>query len=106
MSTKKPTPSSGQSGRRRHSAEFKLEAIDLARDIGFKQAAADLGVHQSQLRRWSEQVTTRGRGAFLSPAERTDLEAEVARLRAENRTLKTERDILKKAATYFAKESR
>ena len=98
MSTSKRT-------RRTFDPSFKLEAVELAERIGFAQAATDLGVGESNLRNWAQQVSERGAKAFAPLAERTDAEAELRRLREENRILKMERDILKKAATFFAKEN-
>ena len=60
---------------------------------------------RSNLRNWSKAVATQGSQAFAPVSQRTDVDAELRRLREENRVLKMERDILKKAAAYFAKES-
>jgi transposase len=90
--------------RRRFDAAFKTQAVQLAQQIGFRQAAADLGVNEGTLRNWSHAVADRGRQAFAPLAERTDTEAELKRLREENRILKMERDILKKATAFFAKQ--
>jgi len=72
------------------------------RSIG--QIALDLDLTESSLRRWVEQAETdagRGREGALTSAEREEL----TRLRRENRTLVQERDFLKRAAAFFAKET-
>ncbi len=103
-----PTPaadSAAASRRRRFDTAFKQEAVSLGKRIGIRQAAADLGVGESNLRNWTKAVTALGSQAFAPAAQRTDMDAELRRLRERVRTLEMERDILKKAATYFAKES-
>jgi len=91
--------------RRRYDAQFKLQAVDLGKEIGIPKAAQDLGISEGNLRNWTKAVADRGRQAFAPASQRTDIDAELKRLREENRILKMERDILKKAATYFAKVS-
>jgi len=91
--------------RRTFTAEFKLEAVALAQRDGFSSTASALNISEANLRNWSKMVGKRGQTAFAPLAERTDIEAEYRRLKEENRILRMERDILKKAATYFAKES-
>ncbi len=111
MSTKpsKPTPpqddDTPRRKRRRFDASFKQEAAALAKRVGFSQAASELGVTESNLRNWSNAVASRGAQAFAPLAQRTDVEAELRKLREENRRLKIEHEILKKAAAFFAKES-
>jgi len=99
---KNPTPPVDK--RRRFDPAFKREAVELGRRIGVVQAAADLGISESNLRNWTKAVDTQGSQAFLPFSQRTDLEAENRRLREENRVLKMEREILKKAAAFFAKD--
>jgi transposase len=89
--------------RREYSLEFKREAVRLLRegDLSQAQVARDLGISATLLGRWrklfgSEEVGGEGR---------PDAE-ELRRLRREVKRLREERDILKKAAAYFAKESR
>lgn len=91
--------------RRNFEPDFKREAVGLAKRIGFRQAADDLGVTESNLREWAKKMDQLGSQAFLPKSQRTDLEAENHRLREELRILKMERDILKKAAAYFAKDN-
>lgn len=86
-----------------YSAEFRQEAIRLVREEKLSQAkvARDLGISDSVLSRWLHEVQEPA-GSALSESER----AELHRLRRENRTLQMEREILKKATAFFAKESR
>jgi transposase len=86
--------------------EFKQEAIQLVTKQGLSvsDAARRLGIHANLLRTWKKAFEQNG--ASLHPRQPTALEAENARLRAENERLHMERDILKKATAFFAKESR
>jgi transposase len=85
--------------------EFKREAIELVRLTGksIRQAAKDLGISEVSLRNWVKQAAADAgeRPGGLSRAAR---EAR-RRLRRENQTLRMEREILKKAAAFFAKET-
>ena len=94
--------------RRKHSKDFKKQAVGLARqaDVGFRKAANDLNISESLLRAWDKLFAAEGPEAFRGHGIRTESEAELARLRREIAVLKEERDILKKATVYFAKESR
>lgn len=87
--------------------EFKLEAVRLL-EKGNKPAvdlARELGVRRNQLYKWQEQLSTRGDTAFPGHGRPVnDKDAEIARLKRELERVKEERDILKKAALYFAKE--
>jgi transposase len=93
--------------RRRFTREFKLEAVKLVRDRGvaFKQAAVDLGVHENVLRKWVKDSAADPQHAFPGQGQMKPEQLEIERLRREVTKLKAERDILKKAAAYFAKES-
>ncbi len=102
---KTPRPPGGKV-RRQHTKEFKINAAQLADRIGFTQAATDLGIHQSMLRKWDRQLRKETGEAFRGHGTRTQIEAQMAILRREIATLKMERDILKKAAIYFAKDER
>lgn len=103
MSKQLPTPKTPYK-RRRFDAAFKLEAVHLAKELGFSRAATDLGVWEGNLRNWSHAVGERGQLAFAPLAQRDDAAAELKRLREENRILKMERDILKKATAFFARD--
>ena len=92
--------------RRSFTDEFKAGAVRLVIDEGKSvgQAARELDLTESALRMWVERARAdRGTGkpGVLSTAEREEL----GRLRKENRTLRMERDILKPAAAFFAKEN-
>jgi transposase-like protein len=92
--------------RKRFSREFKQEAIRLL-DAGKKPAAdlaRELGIRRNQLYKWKEQSMKQGGGAFPGHGRRAGSKDEVGRLRRELERVKEERDILKKAAAYFAKE--
>jgi transposase len=93
--------------RRAFSREFKLEAVKLVmeRGVGLVQAARDLDVGQGVLRRWVKEFSTDPGQAFPGQGQMKPEAAEIERLRREIVKLKAERDILKKAAAYFAKES-
>jgi transposase len=93
--------------RRRHSKEFKVEAIRLVRERGVSiaQAARDLDIHVNVLRTWIRQFERDQANAFPGVGRQTGEAAEITQLKREVARLKMERDILKKAAAYFAKES-
>lgn len=93
--------------RRKFSTEFKHEAVRLVRERGVSiaQAARDLDVHQSVLRAWVRAVAEDAKQAFPGVGQQKPEAAELTRLRREVARLKMERDILKKAAAYFARES-
>jgi transposase-like protein len=95
--------------RKTYSREFKLEAVRLL-ERGEKPAAElarELGVARNKLYRWKEEVAERGEQAFPGSGRYgNNKDAEIARLKRELEQVTEERDILKKAALYFAKESR
>ena len=93
--------------RRTFSREFKLEAVRLVteRGVAVAQAAKDLDVHENVLRKWVRELRDEPQEAFPGNGKQRTQDAEIARLRKEVAKLKMERDILKKAAAYFAKES-
>jgi transposase len=87
-----------------YTPEFRREAVQLAQnaDRSIAQVARDLGISNQTLRNWIKQADVdAGRREGLSTDEREELR----RLRRENRTLLQEREILKKAAAFFARES-
>jgi transposase-like protein len=92
--------------RRRFTREFKLEAVRLIRDRGvsYAQASEDLKVHATQLRNWVKALAGDPQHAFPGQGQMKPEQLEIARLKREVIRLKAERDILKKAAAYFAKE--
>jgi transposase len=93
--------------RRKFTREFKLEAVRLIKDRGvsYAQASEELGVHTSQLRAWVKTFSDDPEHAFPGNGQMKPEQLEIARLKREVAKLKAERDILKKAAAYFAKES-
>lgn len=93
--------------RRKFSREFKLEAVRLVKDRGVAvaQAARDLDVHENVLRRWVRELSTDPQHAFPGPGQMKPEQQEIDRLRKEVAKLRAERDILKKAAAYFAREA-
>jgi transposase len=92
--------------RRKFSREFKLEAVKLVRDRGVTaaQASRDLDVHANVLRKWVREAETDLAQAFPGNGQVKPEQLEVVRLRKEVAKLKAERDILKKAAAYFARD--
>lgn len=97
----------GKKARRQYTKEYKREAVRLSRDpsTSASQVARDLGLSRSLLSSWGEAASTEGSDAFRGQGKRKAMEAEIASLKRRNRVLEEERDILKKAATWFAKQS-
>ena len=90
--------------RRSYSASFKADAVKLVKEQGLSagKAAKDLGLSESVLRRWiAASEVESGQKAGLTEAEK----AEIRQLKRENAQLRMERDILKKATAFFAKEN-
>ena len=88
--------------RREYTEEFKRDAVALVTEQGYKpsEAARSLGIGDNLVRRWKREFEEATTGGQLSGDEREELK----RLRKENRMLKMEKEILKKASQYFAKE--
>jgi transposase len=93
--------------RRRFSREFKLEAVKLVKERGVSiaQASRALDVHENVLRKWVRDVAADPVHAFPGQGQMKPEQAEIERLKKEVAKLRMERDILKKAAAFFAKES-
>jgi len=92
--------------RKRYSAEFKREAVKLASQPGMvkRQVAQELGIHENLLRVWVRQFAAGKWETMPGKALKSDQQQELERLRRELKRVTTERDILKKAVGYFAKE--
>lgn len=93
--------------RRVFSREFKVEAVRLVRQRGVavRQAARELDVHENVLRKWVKELNADPAQAFPGQGQMKPEQAELERLKREVIKLRAERDILKKPAAYFAKES-
>jgi len=105
MSKKKLVPN------RQYTDEFKVEAVRLGESIGGNQAAKRLGIPESSVWNWmrlSRSGKLKAADGAAVPAKRSlsEVEAENARLRRELASTKLDLEIVKKAAAYFAKESR
>lgn len=93
----------GNRSRKKYSPEFKAEAVRLVKEgLTRAEVGRDLGVSESVVGRWVLLAEAAQKPGAVSPAERIELKE----LRRENRVLREEREILKKAAAFFAKESR
>ena len=93
--------------REQYSKQFKIDAVKRVTEQGYKvsEAARSLGIHEGILRRWKEQLTAEDRHAFPGNVKMNSEKEELIRLRQENKQLKMEKEILKKAAAFLAKES-
>ena len=94
--------------RKQFTPEFTREAVQLL-DSGSRPAselARELGVRRNQLYTWQRESQARGAGAFPGSGARKERTTELARLKRELARVTEERDILKKAAGYFAKDVR
>ena len=93
-----------KSKRRSYTDEFKEEAAKLVTEQHYKitEAARNLGVHHSLLRKW---IKARSPEEVSSDSTTSELRTELKRVKRENEQLRMEREILKKAAAFFAKES-
>jgi transposase len=91
--------------RRRHSQEFKLEAVKQVVEQGrsVSEVADALGVNRNMLTRWKAQFAPGGQLVGDRGGRSTEKDDEIRRLRRELDTAQQERDILKKALAYFAK---
>ncbi len=93
--------------RRKYTREFKVEAVKLVTEKGYSvaEAARSLDVAETLLRSWKQAFENQPDQAFPGNGNRPPLEEEIRRLQAENKRLLMERDILKKATAFFAKEA-
>jgi len=95
----------GRRPRRSFSDEYKAEVVELCRTSGksIAQVAHDLGIGETAVRRWVAQAEI---DAGRRPGLTTEEHAELVALRKENRVLREERDLLRRATAFFAKETR
>lgn len=89
--------------RRKFTREFKISAVQLVNERGYSatEAARSLGVDPASIREWVKKFSSE---EGLVPTGDGAVQAELRRLRKENARLRMEREILKKAAAFFAKE--
>lgn len=94
------------SQRRRYSPEYKQEAVRLVKqsDTAVSEIARNLGINDNMLRHWIKLASELGKRSFLGHGNPRD--EEIARLQRELKQVKKERDFLREAATFFAKESK
>jgi transposase len=92
--------------RKHYSKQFKIDAVKLVTEQGYKvsEVARNLGIHHSSLRNWKKQLETDGNQSFPGKGHMTSDKEELYRLRKEVKKLRMEREILKKAAAFFANE--
>ena len=91
--------------RRQFTAEQKAEAVKLVKEVGsIRRVARDLDLHETVLSRWVKQAEIDA-GEGSEGALTTEEKEELRKLRRENKRLRMERDFLKKAAAFFAKDS-
>jgi transposase len=92
---------------RAYTAEFKLEAVKLADEVGITEAAKRLDMPTSSIRNWMKPEARSRLGVGGSKRQAvSEAQAEITRLRREVASLKVDNEILRKAAAYFAKGSR
>ena len=94
------------SKRRNYTREFKIEAVRLVTENGssLREAAESLGVSQNSLRTWRKQLENEADNAFPGKGKVSSRDEQLRRLQEENRRLRMERDILKKATAFFAND--
>jgi len=94
------------SGRKKYSKEFKLDAVSLVADQGYSraEAARSLGLNSNMLGRWVSEYRIDGGQSFRGNGKLTPEQEEIRKLRSQVKNLKMEKEILKKATVFFAKE--
>ena len=94
--------------RRKYTKEFKLGAISLVTEQGYacSEAARSLGISPKILSRWIQELTEKDDSAFRGNGKLTAEQSEIRQLREEVRRLTMEKEILKKATVFFAKEAK
>ena len=96
------------SNRKKYTKEFKLDAINLVEEQGYSitVAARSLELNTNMLGRWIKESKNEESQAFRGNGVLTEEQEEIRRLKAENKRLKMEKDILKKATVFFAGETK
>ena len=94
--------------RKKYPKEFKLDAIGLVLDQGYSrsEAARSLDINANMLCRWIKEHQSEDGQAFRGNGTLSPEQAEIRQLKDENRRLKMEKEILKKATVFFAKETK
>ena len=94
--------------RTKYSKEYKLDAVSLVTDQGYSraEAARSLGINANMLCRWVQEEKAGAGQAFRGNGKLTVEQEEIRRLKAENKRLKSEKEILKKATVFFAAETK
>jgi len=94
--------------RKKYSKEFKLDSISLVLEQGYgcTEAARSLGIQQPVLSRWIKEHQEPDREAFRGNGKLSAEQTEIRRLKEENKRLRMEKEILKKAAVFFAQETK
>jgi len=93
--------------RKKYSKEFKLDAVSLVTEQGYSrsEAARSLGINANMLGRWVNELQTEDGQAFRGNGKLTPEQEENKQLKAQVKRLQMEKDILKKATVFFAKET-
>ena len=93
--------------RQKFTKRFKEDAINLVLEQGYSSSETGrrLGIHSSNISRWIREIRCAQEDIAEGGVTRRELEEEIRRLRKDNKRLEMEREILKKAAAFFAKES-
>lgn len=94
--------------RKKYSKEFKLDAISLVLEQGYSQtdAARSLGINANMLGRWIKESRKEDGQAFRGNGKLTPEQEEIRKLKAQVKRLEMEKEILKKATVFFAKETK
>jgi transposase len=94
--------------RKKYSKEFKLDAVSLVSEQGYSrvEAARSLDINANMLGRWVKEHKTEDGQAFRGNGKLTPEQEELRALKAQVKRLQMEKDILKKATVFFAKETR
>jgi transposase len=87
-----------------YSREFKLEAIKLAESIGAAKASEELGVTRKSIQNWMNGKSLSKPKSLSQTSDVSELEAEVRRLKKENKNLKLINEVLKKSTAIFSKD--